>query len=287
MNKKMKSTFVVLTTLAFLMAVLPMVYADVCVGESCNADINLTIGNTAPTINYVEPVSAITLNGGTTKVVTVVFNATDENGYADLNFATAQVNLSKGGETTRTSSSCGAIQNATSESTISCVVTMQFYDSAGADWVVTASISDGSSSATNDTTTATVNSLDYVTSDTTQVGWASATLGANDVEADNTITLTNGGNQNYAVMNVKGQNAVGQVFSDVINANKFSVDNVTGATSGQFYMISNTNVDVSAKLSLNTHSASSTEEIFFYVDVPNGIRADNYLSSSAWAIALS
>ena len=284
----MKSTFVVLTTLVFLMAVLPMVYAGECVGQSCDADINLTIGNTAPTINYVEPVSAITLNGGTTKVVTVVFNATDENGYADLNFATAVVNLSKGGEATRTSSSCGAIQNATKESTLSCVVTMQFYDSAGADWVVTAYVKDKTGvGVANDTTTATVNSLDYVTSDTTQVGWASATLGANDVEADNTITLTNGGNNDYATMNMKGQNAQGVAYSDVINANKFSVSDLTAQTSGQIYMISNTNVDVSSILNLATHGASVSKAIYFYVDVPSGIRADNYLSTSAWAIALS
>jgi hypothetical protein len=38
---------------------------------------------------------------------------------------------------------------------------------------------------------------------------------------------------------------------------------------------------------LNTHSASSTEEIFFYVDIPTGIREDTYLSSSAWAISLT
>jgi len=111
--------------------------------------------------------------------------------------------------------------------------------------------------------------------------------GTDDNEADNTITITNGGNQVYANFDITGQNATGQTFTDLINADKFSVDNLGGQTSGQVYMISNTPVDVTSKLSLNSKGASVTEQIFFYADIPSGIRADTYLSDTAWAIQLS
>jgi len=142
MKKQIRKILIVSTILAFLVTILPLVFADVCVGESCSADVEIAIGNSAPTIPQVYDVSAITLNGGTTKSVTIEFNASDDNGYADLDFATAEVSLSKGGEATRTSSSCSAIANYTLISTLSCDVTLQFYDGAGSDWVITATIDD-------------------------------------------------------------------------------------------------------------------------------------------------
>jgi hypothetical protein len=165
---------------------------------------------------------------------------------------------------------------------------LQFYDGAGSDWTITATIQDKAGSpATNVSTTATINSLDYVTQDVTYVKWASVTLGTNDNQADNTITLTNGGNTAYPNFAITGQNATGQTYADVINADKFDVDNVGSATTGQIYMESNSAVDVSSKLSLNSKGASVTEQIFFYVDIPTGISADNYISDSAWAIQIS
>jgi len=285
--KNKTKLFVGMSIIALMFAFLPLVRADVCVGQNCPANINLTIGNVAPTIPYVVPGSAITLNGGTTKVVTVTFNATDDNGYADLNFATAKVELIKG-VVTRTSSACIPVLNGTITSTIDCTVTLNFYDEAGADWMVNATIKDlANAPAENSSNVATVNSLDYVTQDVTYFAWASATLGTNDVEANNPITLTNGGNQNYATMNIKGQKAVGEVYLDEIGADKFSVSNLTGQTTGQIYMINNTNVDVSSMLNLNTHGASVTKNIYAYVNVPTGISADTYLSSSAWTISLA
>jgi len=286
--KQTKTFFIVLTLLTFMLSVMPLVFADpVCSGQNCPADINITISNSAPTIPEVSPVSAITLNGGTTKTTAIVFTADDVNGYTDLDFATAQVSLSKSGEATRTSISCENTANTTTTSTFSCDVTSQFYDGAGSDWKVTATISDlASAPATNDTTFATINSLDYVTQDVTYVRWLTATLGANDLEADNTISLTNGGNTAYPNFDITGQNATGNL-GDVINANLFSVDSTTGQTSGQVYMLSNTPVDVTSKLSLNSVGASVVEQVFFYVDIPSNIRADSYLSDTAWAIQVS
>jgi len=285
--KNKTKLFVGMTIISLMFAFLPLVYAGECVGQSCGANINLTIGNIAPTIPYVAPISAVTLDGGTTKEVTVVFNATDSNGYTDLNDTTAIAKLIKGA-VTRESTSCSVVSSSGDTTQYSCSVDLQFYDEAGEDWEIHAVVKDLShETAENNTEVFTVNALDYVSQDVSVFQWLSATLGTDDVEASDPIVLTNGGNQDYTAINIKGQKAVGSVYLDEIGADKFSVDNETGQSSGQMYMVENTAVDVSSILGLTTHGASVTESIFAYVDVPTGIRADTYLSSSAWTIVLS
>ena len=282
--KTQTKIFAGITVVALMLAFLPLVFADECVGQNCGANINLTIGNNAPTIPYVEPVSAITLNGGTTKSVTVSFNATDTNGYADLDVASAKVELINGA-TIRTLSSCSSVSDSGDTSEIECTGDLNFYDDAGS-WTVNASIEDlASLYVENASTSATVNALDYVEQDVNYFAWATATLGTNDLEADNQLTLTNGGNQDYTTMNIKGQDAT--YSTSTIDAEQFSVDNVGSATTGQIYMIGNTNVDVSAKLGLTTHGASVTEVVYAYVDVPTGILSGLYQSTSAWEISLT
>jgi len=279
--------FGVLAMGVLLMAFLPLVSPAECGGQSCGADVNLTIGNEVPTIPYVSPVSAITLTGLATKEVVVQFNATDQNGFADLDFATPQVELVKGA-VTRTSSSCSAILNTTFTTTFECTVDLNFYDVEGADWVVNASVYDVSATyVENSSTVATVNSLDYVDADVSAMDWASATLGVDDVEVDSPLTIQNGGNQVYPTVNIMGYNATGVTFGNVIPASVFSVHSLTGQTTTQTYMVDSTNVDVSSVIDLNSIGASETETIYAYVDVPLGIQADTYLSDSSWSILVT
>ena len=288
---EIKVIHLIMITLGILLVFgfVPMVISDEeCSGQDCNTNMTIIIGNEAPTIPYVMEVSAVTLNGGTTKVVEVSFNATDNNGFEDLDITSANVTFSKAGETDRTASSCSAVQNTTLTSVINCTITMQFYDTDGADWNINASISDDSSSyAENITTTFTVNGLDYVSQDVLAVTWGTVSAGSDDNEADNTITLTNGGNQDYPYLNITGYDASGDSLGSLISAENFSVSNLTGQSSGQIYMVNATEVDTSLQLSMNEHGSSVTEEIFFYVDLDEGLPADTYRSDEDWAIQVS
>jgi len=268
---------------------IPMVItAEECVGQGCNSNMTIVIGNEAPTIPYVMEVSAVTLNGGTTVEVEVSFNATDNNGFDDLDATKANVTFSKAGETDRTASNCRAVQNTTLTSVINCTITMQFYDTDGADWAINASIRDDTGVyAENLTTFVTVNTLDYVSQDILAITWGAVTAGSDDNEADNTITLTNGGNQDYPYLNITGYDASGDVSGSLITAESFSVSNVTGQTLGQIYMVNDTTTDVTANLSLVNHGVSVTEEIFFYVDLDIGLPADTYRSDADWVIQVS
>ena len=288
---KTKTTISLLTLMVCSLAILGMasfVSADVCTGQDCDVNPNITIGNDAPTIPTVVSPTAITLNGGTTKVVYAQFTANDQNGYADLNDASALVKLLKGGEATRTSSSCAILSHPDSYKTAyNCTITMQFYDSAGADWMVNATVSDATNMAENSTKVATVNALDYITQDTVNIYWTSVTLGQNDAESTAPIVLTNGGNQDYTNISVKAYNVTGAVSLDVIEASQFSIDDATGQTSGQTYMSDSEYVDVPQLTGLNSHGASITENVYFYLDVPLGISADIYTSASPWSMKVS
>jgi hypothetical protein len=275
MKNKKEMLFVVLTLLT-LMLVMPMAFADVCSGQSCGADVNLTISNIAPTIPYVTPVSAVTLNGGTTKDIYIIFDTSSEL----VNETFAQVIVTNG-EESRTSSSCSSI----SSTEFNCTISMEFYDSAGT-WTINATIQNDTETFENTTEIFSVNALDYVTQNINYIEWTSLIPNTNDNQADNTIIFTNEGNQDYATMNIKAYDVLGDVYANLISASQFSVDNVASATSGQIYLQNDTDIDVSSKLNLNTHSSSSIAEAYFYIDVPSEIRGDIYHQLNSWSISL-
>lgn len=256
-----------------------------CVGEECVGNVSINIGNSAPTIPYVAPISNVVLTGGTTKTIYVLFNASDDNGYLNLDHSTANVTLWKTGETNRSASSCVSQQNTTYVTVFNCSVNMYFYDSAGADWNVYATVDDvESSTAENTTETFQVEALDYVSQGaTTTISWTAVSLDTDDEEADNTITLTNGGNQDYTVFTITGYDAMNS--SNIIHAENFSIDDHTGETIGQVYMINDTAVDVTPTgLTLNDHGPAVTEEIFFYLDVPGALPQGIYTQVATWKI---
>ena len=258
-----------------------------CTSQECTGTISLTLGNTAPTIPSVDPVSAITLNGGTSKTIYIVFNASDANGYLDIDHSTANVTISKGGEITRYANDCIAQENTTQQTVFNCSIDMQFYDSAGTDWNIDATVDDDSATtAQNNSEAFTLNSLDYITQDVTAVAWGTVNVGVNDEEADNPITLTNGGNQDYTAFDITGYDA--DNAGNVINAENFSVDSNTAQTTGQVYMVDGVATDVTSVIpGLTTHGEVVTEEVYFYVDMPSALPAGEYTQTSSWVIKVA
>ncbi|MBR9705964.1 hypothetical protein GOV14_02945 [Candidatus Pacearchaeota archaeon] len=275
-----------------ILVVIGSINAAECGSQDCSGSMSLVLGNSAPVITFVNITgsSTVVLNGGTTKTVYVIFNVTDNNGYADINSSTSNVTFSKPGETTRGSaSSCVNLANTTLTSQFNCTVSLQFYDGAGS-WIINATIDDSNqsdSSATNGSINATVSALDYVSQDVSAVSWTSVTTGTNDQEAAAAMVLTNGGNQNYTNISIKGFDATGGSNSEVIFAENFSVDPDTGQSSGQVYMVNDTYTDVAVLTGLTNYGASSTENVYFYVDTSSGLQPDTFTSDSSWSILVS
>ncbi len=243
--------------------------------------------NNAPYITQVQSIGTITLSQFTTKAINILFNVTDNDGYSDLNDSLAWCRLSKTGETNRTSSSCIAQDQSGNDLVYNCSLGLWYYDSAGV-WNITCYAEDiGGLNDTNNTETATVNALQYVTQDLSALNWTDLNPGDNDEEAQSPLILTNGGNQEYTDFNITSQNATDG--SNTIPNNKFMIDNETNQSSGQTYL-SSSGVDWSeGNLSrcISPCSSNTTEQAYFYVDTPASILAGVYTSIANWTISLS
>ncbi|MCH7561316.1 MAG: VCBS repeat-containing protein, partial [Thaumarchaeota archaeon] len=259
-------------------------------GNVNNTDVNSTAStlvNNPPQITQVQPLSTITLTSFSITNVNVLFNVTDTDGFADLNDSLARCDLSKTGEATRNSTSCTAQNQSGNDLVYSCTVNMQFYDSAG-NWNVTCYAEDNSGlNNTNNTETATVNALNYVTQDLSSLNWSSLIPGNNDKEAQAPLILSNGGNQNYSDFNISSQNAT--FSSNTITNDKFKVDNETNQSSGQTFLNDSGVIWTEGSLPKcnSPCSSNSTEVAYFYVDTPTGILGGIYASIANWTISIS
>ncbi len=271
-------TIFLLTALVILGSYL--VYASLCGGTSCNASTSVEIINSKPNITNIEPISDVTLVADSTKEINVLFNVTDPNGVNDINKSTAKASVFKSGEATRYNYSCTNVSEADNTIRFNCSIQMYFYDGDGA-WNGNVSIQDNSEVwETNETVNFSVNTLDDVDIDDTTINWANLAPGSNDNEGD-AITFTNKGNQDYASINITGQNAISG--SNILASTQFSIDVDTGQSSGQTYLDENNSIEWTGA-SLN-HGASETEVMYTYVDIPSGQQPGTYTTSSDWAIS--
>jgi hypothetical protein len=264
-------------------------HGDECPSQNCGANATIEIQNAVPQVHWVENPASITFSGFQNTTVFVAFNVTDDNGAADLNDSTAQVCFIKAGETTR----CGAGENCTGTDSgnhvfYNCSVRLWFYDGSGS-WDVNASIFDNNDDyASNKTQTVTVNSLDYVDSNTTSLSWTSIAPGTDDAVADTTQLYINGGNQDYSSMTVTGYNATSG--SNIIYAENFSYDDASDGLS-EIQLDDDVAVDVSGIFTLTACTSpcatNSTEEGFFFVDIPAGQTAATYYSNQSWSFSIS
>ena len=249
--------------------------------------LRVNVANNPPQITQVQPVNTITLTSFSITNVNVLFNVTDADGFADLNDSLSWCGLSKTGETNRTSSSCAAQNQSGNDLIYSCPLAMQFYDSAGV-WNITCYAEDISgNNATNDTETATVNSLNYVAQDLLNLNWSGLSPGNNNEEAQSPLIFANGGNQNYSNFNITSQNATSGSY--IITNDKFKVDNETNQSSGQTSLNdSGVNWAEGSLPKCNSPCSSNrTEVAYFYVDTPIGILGGVYASIANWTISLS
>ncbi len=280
---RIKTTIVLGIVLAIALMAFMVIADTECTSRDCYVNTTLTVGNANPTITDVESGIIITLTAESSITSNVLFNVTDGNGYNDLNDSTAQCLGYKSGEADRTSSSCTAQDQSGNDLRYNCSVDFQYYDDDAADWKWNCSVSDNSlANVSNATETFTVNALNYVDVDTSTFAWASATAGTNDQEADASINLDNGGNQDYETAAVTAFNATDG--SNIIPATAFYLNNITSDATGT-QMADSTAANITTWFTLQ-HGNSSSEDLFAYVDMPS-VPSGSYSSTSNWLIDIT
>lgn len=278
--RKMTTPAVAITAFIFLVLVVstPAILPTLA-GNSSTFNVSLTINNAAPTIDAVASISTSPAEG-TTKIVSLYFNASDTNGVGDIPQANAQITINRSSES-YSSSSCVATAISSTQNEYECNITIDYFASPGI-WDINASVYDGASAQAEDTTSADLtmgttygmallkNSLTF-----------SGDPGDTDVNASNAPQIVNNtGNAAFSQLDLKAYALVSG--SNTIDAGNFTGGTSDNPASGQT-LINNTDVTLSS----STVSVQGTTDVWIYLDIPAGTPDGDYAASDLWVITAS
>ncbi len=260
--------------------------------------LNVTeVSNVAPTIEWVQTISAQDPSIGTTKSIIFNFTATDINGINDIDNSTAAAYFQRAGEITRSNNSCLPRNASTNSITFTCTIDMWYWDENGA-WTINATIQDNSAEyAKNSSETFTYNILTAMVISPTEINWPEINLPDTDTGSnDDPITINNSGNAEPLNINITAYNLQGEeTTTQYIYANNFTVGDTDQGCSGTA-MVNATSTNVTSVVlhkgnhSLNYNNATSgQEQIYFCLKgVPQDISSQSYSSTAygAWEIKI-
>ncbi|KYK25207.1 hypothetical protein AYK26_06330 [Euryarchaeota archaeon SM23-78] len=274
MKKETLTIFIFLATLILITVPLIMLTSG---AQTDSFSANVTVGNSAPEITWVNDSVNASPNAATTKEIQIRFNATDGNGVSDFNDSTAQTNISKNG-VIRSSHICSPAGFVGTMESWLCNVTIYYYDQPG-EWVITAYIEDlGGNYSTNTTSNFTMGNTDDIDVIETALTF-SGSAGENDVAAsENPLTINNTGNQDYTSINMTGYNLTGG--GNTIGATAFAVNISNSGGPGEALQHNAPITITDANL-----SRGLTEDLYFFLDIPSGIANTDYdTGGTPWTI---
>ena len=268
---------------------------------SGTASLNVTIGNTAPTVSFVAAIPAITPNESGVNYTSFIVNVTDVDGVSNIDDDSVEARFELSGATTRVNTSCILLADIDSTSAnYSCTVGLYYFDNNSASWTVNVTALDTNGArAINASTTVQFSLLNAMVTGGA-LAWASLGLTDTNTGADNNpIIVNNTGNDidlfiNLTAFNLEGLSTPGEF----IFAANISVENVTAGCSGNV-MINGTNpatdrTNITTAIlqrgnnSLsNNNENSGQEELFFCITAVNqDLSAQDYSSDSygSWSI---
>ena len=240
--------------------------------------------------------------GGKTSVL-FSFVASDLDGVADLNDITAQAsfNMTIGPDsTTRTNSSCKWIADTGGTANYSCTIDLFYFDMNGT-WNINASVCDANICSQNITATFNLGVTPAMNITPATITFGSLGPGAtNSTATDDPITITNTGNQNITLGNVriKGIDLAGTTDGKTLGAGNFTVGTGSGSgndecvtTNSSTQLVNNTATGIArAGLPRGNFSLSSTtanEQLFYCLrNAPLYLPIQDYNTNlgGAWTI---
>lgn len=263
---------------------------------SSTTSLSITIGNTAPVVDYISSISSQSVTESGTTAVTFTFTATDTDGVANLDDATAKASFNRTGETTRTNSSCSLANDVdTDTANYTCKILVYYWDGAGT-WTVNASIEDiNSAYGENTSTTFSLSETTAMVMSPTALTWTSiGLLSTNQLSNNDPITINNTANKDITDGNVKVTAIDMQgltTTTEYLLAGNFTVNTADACDTGTI-MVNRTATGISgATITAGNNSAGNgQEQVYFCLEeVSSGISQQSYstASSGAWTIGVS
>jgi hypothetical protein len=197
-----------------------------------NVSLNITVTNSPPWIYAITGLSAVTLTDAPSPTFVVInFSVNDSDGAANLNNATAAINLTRGGEALRYNSSCVVKDYSGNYSNYTCNITMWWFDGAGP-WNVYANITDlNGNLVVNGTSAITLNTLTGFVMSPPTLNFTNLVAGSYNNTPTNHLLLNNTGNVDISTGNIQvnASDLVGESTANrFLYAGNFSMSTFTG-----------------------------------------------------------
>ena len=251
-----------------------------------NFTVNLSLGgNAVPVVTWVESGLSPNPTESTATTIWIKFNATDNNGHADIDYSTASVILTRAGETQRTSGSCNNYGNDSLTKLFNCSVNMEYYDEDGT-WTINASVQDFSAAYDDDTaTTLAYGTLQALRGSPLGITFGTLNLNDNEQATNDPLILNNTGNQNFTQINLTAFDLTGvdnpaqYIAASDLYANislndygdQLSNNTMVALTNGTLYR--------------DIGGVDINRNLYFWINVPSsGLSNQNYTASSLWQI---
>ena len=263
--------------------------------------LNITVGNTAPTIPFVLAVSSQNPLESGYRSVLLNFSVNDTDGSGNVNLSSARARFNRTGESNRENFTCANIGSGGNGQMFTCNVSMYYFDELSV-WTINISVRDNSeASAENSTTNFTYNLLTAMVLSPSALTWPTLNLTATNFSSNNDpILLNNTGNSGNGTINTTAYNLRGEtITTQFIFANNFTVGNVTdgcGAGINTSIMANATSKQLNGtnftkgNNSLNfVNQTSGQEQAFFCLrGVPQDASAQSYSSSfyGSWVMEI-
>lgn len=238
------------------------------------------IESSSPVFNSFSYTTPITLSSGTNVTIDLQANISDYDD--DLNTSSIYVYYNKTGQSNMVTN-CNIISTAGNWTYFNCSVNMTYYTESGY-WDINLSISDDySNEIINASETTTVNVLDSISLNITQINFGSISTGINDTLGSQ-LGIYNYGNSDYSTIQLKGHD-LNESTGVELGASNFCANDIADANTGCDTLINATYVTVSG-LSLS-HGLDVYDILYPYVDVPLGLTYNVYTARSAWVVSAS
>ena len=262
---------------------------------SDTTSISITIGNTAPVIDFVSTIPTQSITEAGTTAVTFSFTATDVDGVDNLNDTSAKGSFNLTGETTRINSSCSLVADLDADTAnYTCTILIYYWDGNG-DWTVNASIEDiNGAYAENISTTFTLSQTTAMVMSPTALTWSTLSLTSTDQLSNNDpITINNTANKDITADNVqvtaidmKGETT----GTEYLLAGNFTVNTADACDTGTV-MVNSTATGVSGATITagNNSEGGGQEQLYFCLEeVSPGISQQSYSTTGAgaWTIGI-
>ncbi|MEK6919253.1 MAG: hypothetical protein AABW73_04425 [Nanoarchaeota archaeon] len=193
--------------------------------SSQSFNINISVPNTQPRVNFVATISDQSVTEAGQKTVAISFIVYDQDGYETINGANATITNSTG--SIRYNQTCQKTNTiGTKEQNFTCGIGIWYFDNAGV-WTITITATDqGNLEGTNSTTNFTILQTLGITTSPETITWATLTAGDKNKTAIQHIQINNTANTAVSAGNVSinATNLVGDTYSSYsIYAGNFSV----------------------------------------------------------------